>query len=68
MDFHPADRDLLVLPMFHIGGIGLFTLPMIYVGGTVVIQRTFDAGGNAAASAGGEDHPLFRRPGHLSCF
>ena len=44
MGFRPADRDLLVLPMFHIGGIGLFTLPMIHVGGTVVIQRTFDAG------------------------
>ena len=43
MGFRPADRDLLVLPMFHIGGIGLFTLPMIHVGGTVVIQRTFDA-------------------------
>jgi len=44
MYFHPMDRDLLVLPMFHIGGIGLFTLPMIHVGGTVVIQRTFEAG------------------------
>lgn len=43
MNFTSQDRDLLVLPMFHIGGIGLFTLPMIYVGGTVVIQRTFDA-------------------------
>jgi fatty-acyl-CoA synthase len=42
MEFNSADRDLLVLPMFHIGGIGLFTLPMLYVGGTVVIQRTFD--------------------------
>jgi len=31
-----------VLPMFHIGGIGLFTLPMIYNGATVVIQRTFE--------------------------
>ena len=43
MDFTSADRDLLVLPLFHIGGIGLFTLPMLYVGGTVVLQRTFDA-------------------------
>jgi fatty-acyl-CoA synthase len=42
MSFTPADRNLLVLPMFHIGGIGLFTLPLIHVGGTVVIQRTFD--------------------------
>ncbi len=42
LDFTSADRDLLVLPMFHIGGIGLFTLPMLYVGGTVVIQRSFE--------------------------
>jgi fatty-acyl-CoA synthase len=42
MGFTASDRNLLVLPMFHIGGIGLFTLPMIYDGGTVVLQRTFD--------------------------
>jgi len=42
MGFTSGDRNLLVLPMFHIGGIGLFTLPMIYDGATVVIQRTFD--------------------------
>jgi fatty-acyl-CoA synthase len=41
-DFTSHDRDLAVLPMFHIGGIGLFTLPMLYVGGTVIIQRAFD--------------------------
>jgi len=43
MGLNSLDRDLLVLPMFHIGGIGLFTLPIIHVGGTVVIQRSFDA-------------------------
>ena len=42
MNFTPTDRNLSVLPMFHIGGIGLFTLPVLYMGGTVVIQRTFD--------------------------
>jgi fatty-acyl-CoA synthase len=42
MNFSAADRNLSVLPMFHIGGIGLFTLPMLYVGGTVVIQKVFD--------------------------
>lgn len=42
MHFTSQDRNLAVLPMFHIGGIGLFTLPMLYAGGTVVIQRTFD--------------------------
>ena len=44
MNFTPDDRNLSVLPMFHIGGIGLFTLPVLYMGGTVVIQRTFDPG------------------------
>jgi fatty-acyl-CoA synthase len=42
MGFSPADRNLAVLPMFHIGGIGLFALPMFHVGATVVIQRSFD--------------------------
>jgi fatty-acyl-CoA synthase len=42
MNFTPSDRNLSVLPMFHIGGIGLFTLPILYAGGAVVIQRTFD--------------------------
>ncbi len=42
MDFTSLDRNLAVLPMFHIGGIGLFTLPMLYNGGTVVIQQTFE--------------------------
>ena len=42
LDFTSDDRDLLVLPMFHIGGIGLFTLPMLHCGGKVLIQRVFD--------------------------
>ena len=42
LEFTSSDRNLVALPMFHIGGIGLFTLPMLYVGGAVVIQRTFD--------------------------
>ncbi|MBW2487242.1 MAG: o-succinylbenzoate--CoA ligase, partial [Deltaproteobacteria bacterium] len=42
MNFTPDDRNLSVLPMFHIGGIGLFTLPVLYTGGAVIIQRTFD--------------------------
>ena len=42
LDFTSADKDFLVLPMFHIGGIGLFTLPMLHCGGTVIIQRVFD--------------------------
>ncbi len=42
MNFNQDDRNLSVLPMFHIGGIGLFTLPVLYVGGSVIIQRIFD--------------------------
>jgi len=42
LGFRSEDRNLVVLPMFHIGGIGLFTLPMLHLGATVVIQRTFD--------------------------
>jgi len=41
-DFTSKDRNLAILPMFHIGGIGLFTLPMLYIGGTVIIQKTFE--------------------------
>jgi len=36
------DRTLTVLPLFHVGGIGLYTLPTLYQGGTAVIQRAFD--------------------------
>jgi len=42
VDLTSRDRTLTVLPMFHIGGIGLYTLPTLYQGGTVVIQRAFD--------------------------
>jgi fatty-acyl-CoA synthase len=42
LGFTAADKNLVVLPMFHIGGIGLFTLPMLHIGAAVIIQRTFD--------------------------
>ncbi len=40
-----ADVTLNVLPMFHVGGIGLFTLPTLHVGATAVLQRKFDPEG-----------------------
>jgi fatty-acyl-CoA synthase len=36
------DVSLTVLPLMHVGGIGLFTLPTLLVGGTVVMTRGFD--------------------------
>ena len=43
IDLTSRDRTLTVLPLFHVGGIGLYTLPTLYQGGTVIIQRAFDA-------------------------
>ncbi len=40
-----ADVTLNVLPMFHVGGIGLFTLPTLHLGATAVLQRKFDPEG-----------------------
>lgn len=42
IDLTSKDMTLTVLPLFHIGGIGLYTLPTLYTGGTVVIQKAFD--------------------------
>jgi fatty-acyl-CoA synthase len=36
------DTTLTILPLFHVGGIGLFALPTLYTGGRVVVPRKFD--------------------------
>lgn len=36
------DVTLTLLPLMHVGGIGLFTLPTLLTGGTVVMPRTFE--------------------------
>ena len=36
------DTTLTVLPLTHVGGIGLFTLPTLLAGGRVVMTRSFD--------------------------
>lgn len=38
------DVTLTLLPLMHVGGIGLFTLPTLLAGGTVVMPRRFDPG------------------------
>jgi fatty-acyl-CoA synthase len=36
------DTSLTILPLMHVGGIGLFTLPTLLAGGTVVMPRGFE--------------------------
>lgn len=36
------DITMVVLPLFHIGGIGLFALPTLFVGGTIVVGGKFE--------------------------
>ncbi len=37
------DTVITLLPLVHVGGIGLFTLPTLLLGGRVVMPRRFDA-------------------------
>lgn len=42
IDLTSMDRSIVLLPLFHIGGIGLFALPTLFVGGTIVIPGKFE--------------------------
>lgn len=42
IDLSSKDRSIVLLPLFHIGGIGLFALPTLFVGGTVIIPGKFE--------------------------
>lgn len=42
LDITSKDKIITLLPLFHIGGIGLFTLPVLLAGGTVVVPDKFD--------------------------
>lgn len=44
IDIHSMDRTLVLLPFFHIGGIGLFAFPTFFAGGTVAVLGKFDPG------------------------
>lgn len=41
IDITSKDRAIVLLPLFHIGGIGLFAFPILLAGGTVVIPGKF---------------------------
>lgn len=42
IDLTSQDRSIVILPLFHIGGIGLFAFPTLMVGGTIVIPGKFE--------------------------
>ncbi|MEI4622936.1 o-succinylbenzoate--CoA ligase [Bacillus cereus] len=42
IDLTSKDRVIVLLPLFHIGGIGLFAFPTLFVGGTIIIPRKFE--------------------------
>ncbi|MFD2046700.1 o-succinylbenzoate--CoA ligase [Ornithinibacillus salinisoli] len=44
IDITSADNVIVLLPLFHIGGMGLFAFPAILAGGTVVIPGKFNPG------------------------
>jgi len=42
-DLSHTDHGLIVLPMFHVGGLNIMLLPLLYVGARVSLHRRFDA-------------------------
>lgn len=42
IDISSSDRTAVLLPLFHIGGIGLFAFPTFLAGGAVVVMGKFD--------------------------
>ena len=42
LDLTSSDNCLVILPLFHIGGIGLFAFPTFLSGGTVIVPGKFD--------------------------
>jgi fatty-acyl-CoA synthase len=43
-DLTSTDRVLVVLPMFHVGGLNIMLTPALYVGASVAIESKFDPG------------------------
>lgn len=43
IDLTSEDRCIVLLPLFHIGGIGLFAFPSLFSGGTIVIPGKFES-------------------------
>ena len=41
----PTDVTLVVLPLFHVGGLNGAATPILHIGGTVIFQRSFSTAG-----------------------
>ena len=41
-DLHAHDTMLVVLPLFHSGGLNIMTVPTLYAGGKIILQSRFD--------------------------
>lgn len=44
IDLNSQDVNLVILPTFHAGGLGLYACPTFHFGGTVVVMREVDLG------------------------
>jgi fatty-acyl-CoA synthase len=42
IDLTSQDLNLIVLPTFHAGGLGLYAGPIFHCGGTLIVMRAFD--------------------------
>ncbi|MBP1948254.1 o-succinylbenzoate--CoA ligase [Virgibacillus litoralis] len=42
IDITSDDKSIILLPLFHIGGIGLFAFPTLLAGGTIIIPEKFE--------------------------
>lgn len=52
LDLHAlksSDKVLVVLPLFHVGGLNILLTPALYVGASVVLHARFDARATLAA-------------------
>ncbi|MGZ5912062.1 MAG: acyl-CoA synthetase [Reyranella sp.] len=41
---NPETVQLVILPLFHTGGLNCYANPVLHAGGTILIMRTFDPG------------------------
>jgi fatty-acyl-CoA synthase len=48
-DLTRADRVLITIPMFHVGGLNMQTVPALHAGATVHLHRRFDPAATLAA-------------------